>query len=261
MTVRKRNHTVLLALLLLAVLLIAKEANDNDPFTIIRNNLRDNKKTSMADPVILRINYLWVIPAGTAKLENKGEEEYLGKKVYHLSAKAWPLAIYSRFFEALAQADSYAAKAGYYTLKFTQSLTLPNKPKEEKEILYDQNNNFMELDGVKRVILPDTHDPLSAIFYIRSREMKEGRIIDININTNQKNYQLYAKVAEKKEYAFKSGKRTVWIVDGVVRRREKSPYHKTTLKMWLLDDAAKTPILIRAMTSIGPITARLSGTE
>lgn len=257
----KRNHPVLLTLLLVAALFIAKGINDNDPLTIIRYNRLDNKETSAPGALTLRVNYLWVIPVGTAKLENKGEEEYAGKKVYHLSARAWPLAFYSRFFKVIAEADSYADKAGLYALKFRQSLSLPDKPKDEKEIIYNQDKNFMELDGVKRVILPNTHDPLSAIFYIRSLELTAGQVIDININTNQKNYQLYAKVTGRKEYAFKSGKRAVWMLEGVVRRRDKNPYHKTALKVWLLDDEARTPLLIRTMTSIGPITARLAGGE
>ncbi|MFA5356537.1 MAG: DUF3108 domain-containing protein [Candidatus Omnitrophota bacterium] len=256
--IKKRKHYFLIVALLFLFVIIAKGAYDNRPFTIIKNNRLTDRKIGIADTISLRVNYLWVIPVGVARLENKGEEQYGNKRVYHLCANARLLGFYSRFFDLLAQADSYVDKARLHTLRFTQTLIRPNKPKEEKEILYDQEKNFMELEGAKRVILPDTHDPLSAIFSIRNQELNVGKVIDININTNQKNYRLYATVTGREEYLLKSEKAGVWVIEGTVKRREKNPYHRTTLKLWLMDDAAKTPVLIKAMTNAGPITARLS---
>ncbi len=205
------------------------------------------------------VDFQGIIPAGSARFENKGEELYQDIKVYHLSGRAYPLDFYTRFFNARAQVDSYVDADKLYTLKFKQSFILPNKTKQEKEILYDQDRNFMELKGIKRQILPDTQDPLSAIFYIQHQDLKLGKVIDININTNQKNYQFYAKVIARQEYTLETKKIGVWVLEGVVRRRDKNPYHKTTLKLWVLDNPTKIPILIKTMSNIGQVTARLTG--
>jgi len=240
---------------------VLKEINDNSPGNIIRHNRLQNNLPDNKDVVVLRVNFQGLIPAGEAVLENKGEELYAGKKVYHLSAKAVVLPFYSKIYNVRAEADSYIDPYKLYTLKFTQTLILPNKPRDEKVILYDQEKNFMELKGVKRQILPGTQDPLSAIFFLRHQKLGLGKEFDLNINTNQKNYQLYAKVTEKEVYTLGSKEVNVWVMDAIIRRRDKNPYHKTTMRLWLLDNPAKTPLLIKVMSNVGLVTARLVSTE
>lgn len=248
-------------LLVSVILYVAKESSSNSPVSIIRYNGLENESSADSNILVFRVNYLGLIPAGQARLENKGIEFYQGRSVYHLSAEAKPLDFYSKFFKAQAQADSYVDSDKLYTLKFEQILMPPNNPEDKKEILYDQENNFMELRGVKRHILPGTHDPLSAIFYIRHQNLEIGKVFDININTNQKNYQLYAKVIGREEYALGAKRVGVWVLEGIIRRRDKNPYHKTTMKLWLLDNPSKIPVLIKTMTNIGLITTRLTEVE
>jgi len=221
--------SVFTILLLCVILCVFKESGSNRPLSIIRGNGLENESSADSNILVFRVNYLGMIPAGEARLENKGIEFYQGRSVYHLSAQANPLNFYSKFFKAQAQTDSYIDADKLCTLKFEQILLLPNKPEDKKEILYDQNNNFMELRGVRRHILPGTQDPLSAIFYIRHQNLEIGKVFDININTNQKNYQLYAKVIGREEYALRTKKVGVWVVEGVLRRRDKSRRRKPNL--------------------------------
>lgn len=258
---RKIILSVFTFFLLPAILYVFKESSSNSPLSIIRGNGLESESSADSNILVFKVNYLGLIPAGQARLENKGVEFYQGRSVFHLSAKANPLNFYSKFFKAQAEAHSYIDCDKLYTLKFEQILMPPNKPEDKKEILYDQNNNFMELKGVRRHILPGTQDPLSAIFYIRHQNLEIGKAFDININTNQKNYQLYAKVIGREEYALGAKRVGVWVLEGVIRRRDKNHYHKTTMKLWLLDNPSKIPVLIKTMTNIGPITARLSAVE
>ncbi|MFH1888575.1 MAG: DUF3108 domain-containing protein [Candidatus Omnitrophota bacterium] len=258
---KRRVFPVFLFLLFIVVIFAVKQINDNNPLVIIRHNGLGDKLSNDGNDLTFLVSYMGLIPAGEARLENRGEELYQGKQVYHLSAQAYLSGFYSKFFDLRAQIDSYLDKKGLYSLKFTQRLIVPNKPDDEKEVLYDQAQNFMELRGVKRKILPATQDPLSAIFYIRNQDLKIGKIFDININTNQKNYQFYAEVIARQEYTLASGKIGVWILKGSVHRRDKNIYHKTALKLWLLDNPSKIPVLVKAMTNGGQITSRLSATE
>jgi len=259
--IKKIALSIGILFLLVIVLFALNEIRNNNPLTIIKYNKLQDKLSADSNIFAFRVNFQGLIPAGHAILENKGEESYQGKKVYHLSAKASPLGFYTRFFKAGVQVDSYVDAAKLYTLKFQQSLDLPDKNKDKKVVLYDQDKNFMELNGVKRQIMPQTQDPLSAIFYIQHQEFELGKVFDLNINTNQKNYQLYAMVVRREEYALEGKKIGVWVLEGTIRRRDKNPYHKTTMKMWLLDNPSKTPIFIKTMTNIGQVTARLSGVE
>ncbi len=245
-------------ILLLAVGSVAfREISSNNPLSIIKHNNLQNKLSAKSDNFTFMVDFQGLIPAGSARFENKGEELYHGIRVCHLSAIAYPLDFYARFFNARVQVDSYVDADKLHTLKFKQTSILPNKARQEKEVLYDQGNNFMELKGIKRQILPDTQDPLSAIFYIQHQDFKLGKVMDININTNQKNYQFYAKVIGREEYTLEAKKIGVWVLTGIIRRRDKNPYHKTTMKLWLLDNPSKSPLLIKTMSSIGQVTARL----
>lgn len=251
-----------LAIFLVTIaLFVSMEIGKNNLVSIIRHNKLQNKISADGNSLVFRVCYLGLFPAGQARLENKGEELYQGKKTYHLSAKAYPLNFLSGMFNVQARVDSYIDAGKLHTLKFTQRLTLPNKPKDDKEVLYDQDKNYMQLEGIRRHILPNTQDPLSAIFYIRHQNLELGKVFDLNINTNQKNYQLYAKVIGRQEYTLKTEKVMVWVLEAIIRRRDKNPYHKTTMKLWLLDDSFKTPIFIKAMTNIGQVTARLISVE
>lgn len=258
----KKIAILISAIVLSAISLFAfREMAGNSPSNIIKHSRLQDKLPAKGNTLIFRVNYLGLIPSGLARLEDKGEELYQGRRVSHLSAHVRPLSIYSGFFNGWAEAHSYIDTDKLCTLKFMHRLILPNKPEKEKEIFYDQENNFMELKGVKRKILPGTQDGLSAIFYIRRQEIGLGKTFDLNINTNQKNYQLYIKVVKREEYILGKTRVGAWVLDVVIRRRDKNPYHRTTMKIWILDNPSKIPILIKAMTNVGPITARLTDVE
>lgn len=258
---KQASRTVLAIFLCIIVFFVLRQVNDNSPFSIIRRNKLQDKSAPEMNSLVFRVNFLGFIPAGEARLEEGKEEYYGGRRVYHLSASAKPLDFLLKVFKASAKVDSYVDADKLYTLKFTQSLTLPNKPKEIKEVFYDQERNLMELKGVKRQILSRTQDPLSSIFYIRHQDFELGKAFDMNINTNQKNYQLYAKVVAREERTWGDDKIGVWVLDGIIRRRDKNPYHKSTMKIWVMDNPEKTPLLIKVVSSAGPITARLIEAE
>ncbi|MDD4938547.1 MAG: DUF3108 domain-containing protein [Candidatus Omnitrophica bacterium] len=248
-------------LLSAAIILCAfNEASKNNPASIIKDNNLHDKLSQDPRKIVLLVNLFGLIPAAEATFEDRGIELYEGREVIHLSGYARPLNFIRKFFNARAEADSYMDKDKLHALRFRQKIIRPNKA-DEREIFYNQKDNFMEAEGVKRQILPDTHDPFSAIFYLRKQPLRVGSALDLNINTNQKNYQFLVKVTKREEYSIGSKKIGVWVLEAVVRRRDNNPYHKTTIKFWLLDNPSKTPILFKAMTNVGQVTARLTAIE
>jgi hypothetical protein len=184
-------------------------------------------------------------------------ELFQGKEVYHLTAEARATGLISRFLNARVQIDSIVDKNRMRSLRFTQIMEMLDKPKDERVIIYDQENNIMELRGVKRSILPDTRDPLSAMLYIQNQDFQPGKEFDINLNTNQKNYRLYLKVIKREEYVINGSKTGAWVLEGDIRRRDKNPRHSLTITVWVLDSPYKVPFLLKVTTNIGPITAWL----
>ncbi|MFZ5801012.1 MAG: DUF3108 domain-containing protein, partial [Candidatus Omnitrophota bacterium] len=135
-----------------------------------------------------------------------------------------------------------------------------NKPADDREIFYDQRRKLMRYKGPRgredRVIDENTHDPLSAIYYIRLKPLKAGEEIRLNINTNQKNYILEGRVISQKSVKVGAGLYELSLVEAAVKRKDKGPRHQFGLKIWFLErEGKRTPVLIRAMTNIGPIVA------
>jgi len=70
----------------------------------------------------------------------------------------------------------------------------------------------------------------------------------MNINTNQKNYILKGR-ATPKEMLIKGKAYKTVILEASISRRDKNPYHKSSIKMVLLRGKENTPILIKVFAS------------
>ena len=245
-------------LILLAVVVIFSvvEIAKDSPESILKGIIK--KGPLEGDAFKFKAKFLGVVTAGSAVISNEGKEAFEEKEVYHLSARGQSANWISPFFKAEALCDSYTEKNKLHSLLFKMHIVLSDHPTEDKIISYDQENLIMDTGEERRQILPNTHDPLSLMFYLRNQEFKLGKEFDLNINTNQKNYQFKTKIVDKVTYQAADKDIDVWIVKAEVKRRGKSKRNKSSVTMWLLDNQSKTPILFKVMTPIGPITIRLT---
>jgi hypothetical protein len=227
--------------------------NNNDPALIISGLA---KKEFRPGALKYKINLFGIIPMGDAVLGLARVEEYNGKKVYHLTAQAESLKIFSEFFNAHAVLDSYVDIEKLNPLLFKQRIAIAGKQDIVKEATYDQNNGIMSIAGVKRQILTDTQDPLSAIFNLRHMDLDRIREFELNINTNQKNYILKGTVSLQQVSVNKKIYKTA-LIKATIRRRDKNPYHQSALTMVLLREKENIPILIRVFASGMLINAKL----
>ena len=255
---KKKLKSVFLILVAVVFVLSLIQIIADSPSLIVKKleNKDLNSKT-----VVLKLKLLGVVPVGIAKIEELGVERFKGSRVYHIKATASMLPYFAKFFKAKAGADSYVDVKKLHSLRFLQHAETPGDYDYNREIIYDQRRKIMKIGDTEREILEDTQDPLSAIFYLRKQEFEVGKEFNVNINTNQKNYLLAAKVLSYKEISIGGEKNRLWLMNAEVKRRNKSRRHKTSVKIWFLDDETKTPILIRIMASGGLIKARLVGVE
>lgn len=253
----KRFFMVLLVLILCFVL---AALNNNRPKVIIGRLVDKNTQENELKYIV---NLLGVIPAGEAVFFNQAIEDYSeaqGRRVYHLSAKAQNLKLYSGFVKGAAILDSYLDEHSLDPLLFKQRLSISGKKEAVKEVFYDQGAHIMSIAGEKRQILAHTQDPLSAIFKIRKMDFEKVKEFEMNINTNQRNYLLKA-AARTEELVIKNKKYKIAIVDADIARRQKSPYHKTSMRMVLWQDRQNLPVYIRVFASGFLITCSLVDTE
>lgn len=232
------------------------QAKENDPRAILqktRLKLDDNPTQ-----LIFAVKFLGFLPLASAQINLVGEANFLNKDVLKVEALAQTIAQIEKYFYATAQIESLIDKDTGLSLKFTQKTKIKGKEDHEKIILYDQVKNTMLYKGEERVIMPNTQDPLSAIFYIRKQDLSVGKEFKIYFNTNQKIYLMKTKVLAKTAYEINGTNLPVWTVEAQIQRADGSPYHQTCLKFYLLDNPTKTLLLIKVFSGIGIISAPLT---
>ncbi len=245
---------ILMIFFIIALSLIFVNIYNNNPGVIISKLTRDGNMHS--GELIYAVNLFGIIPFGEATFFPHKTEDYKGGKVYHLSAQAQNANIFSKLRRVSATAESYVDIQSRNPVCFKQRLSMAGSEDRYKEVFYDQKNCVVSIAGVKRQILPDTQDPLSAIFHIRQMDFDKIKNFEISLNTNQKNYVLRAKV-KPRDIMIDNKVFKAYILEATISRRDKNPYHKSNIAMVLFKVEDNIPVFIKVFASGVFMTARL----
>lgn len=245
---------ILWVLLFIIVVLIFSTSYNRSLNKVISRLSREEFK--VPTQLKFRIYLLGLLPVGEAELNLDKRETYQEREVYHLQAEADTLDWFSSIFEASVSMDSWVDIRERYPVLFKQSLAISNKKDKQSEIIYDQKNGIMIIDGVKRKILTGTHDPLSLIFYIMQINLEKIKDLQMNINTNQKNY-LFSAAVFPQEKSIGNKKYKIATLKTDIRRRDKNPYHQSKLTVVLLKGKVNLPLIIKVFAGGFLVNARL----
>lgn len=245
---------ILLIFLIIILFLVFIAWKNSNPENIISELLK--KGDIKSGELRYKIYLLGVLPIGDAFLGDEKIEEYKGQKVYHLSATAQSLKIFSKFFSGSAILDSYVDMQQFNPMSFRQRLQVSGKKDIDREIIYDQKLGIMSISEVKRQIFPNTQDPLSAAFNIRRMDFDKIKEFEMNINTNQKNYILKGTTTQQ-DISINKKIYKIVLAKAEIKRRDKNPYHQSTITMVLLKEKGNIPILIKVFAGGVLINAKL----
>lgn len=224
----------------------------NNSSYLVLSKLPKNAKFSLGK-LTYRVYLFGLFPVAQAQINFENKKEYQGREVYYLSASAESLKIISNLFYASASSESYINIEDNNPVFFRQKIIVKGKADVVKEARYDQKNGIMIINDVKREILPNTQDALSAIFNLRRMDFNVIKDFEIVLNTNQKNYVLKG-VSELKD--------GLVLLKGDIRRKDKNnPYHRSQIGMVLLPEKGNLPVSIKVFASGILITAKLIKSE
>jgi len=247
----KRTLLVIITVGLLCFFIVR---NNNDPAAIV-SALAKNGPVKEGN-LVYRIYAFGILPVGYARINKETDETYNGSRAYHLSASAESANYLSAFVRATAQIDSYIDPQTHNPLAFKQEVSISNKKSVRKEITYDQQTGTMTMAGVKRQIMPDTQDALSAIYNIRAADFGKTKSLRMLLNTNQKNYLMEGKAATGEiKAAGKTFKLSFASLE--IKRHDGNPYHRSKLSIAMLKDYGNIPVLIKIFASGAMINAKL----
>ncbi len=211
------------------------------------------------------------IPAGEVTMEVR-EMRYRGHEVYSPLITMKAAKLFSFFCPAEVNIRSYLDARTLDSLRYEEH-TIMGRHTYERLTVYDQRNRLATYDAPvydrmgktiriykKKVrIPPHTQDMLSAFYYIRTQELKEGKILTINANERHKNYRVKIKVLRKEKVTVPAGTFLTWVIEPIsIQRLDKEKEgEKGTGLIYLSADERKLPVLMKAKTKLGSVTVQL----
>ena len=186
---------------------------------------------------------------GTATLSVEEVTTQNGRKVYHILATAESAALISKIYKVKDYISTYLDVEFLYPVRFE---------KEQREGGYrsDEYTDFDQERGMafyfsrlnhskKEYAIPEkVQDPLSCLYYFRLQDIDVGKSVFANVNADEKNYLVEAKVHNKGFIKIEGvGEWEAFMVEplpwfqGKITRRAKAT-------IWFSADEKRIPLLV-----------------
>jgi len=206
-----------------------------------------------------------IIPAGSGTLEiSRGNRE---NGLYHIVTTARSNAFIDTFYKVRNRIETdldlpRRSSDGY------QKIQREGRHHRNVSLVFDHTHRKVTLirnGKVKKILrVPSSiHDPLSAIYYLRTLKDLEGGPTILNVTDGKKTYRVLIKVLGKERVKTPLGFFNAIKIEPVVEDLELIFDKKKggRLLIWLTDDQEKVPIKLKSELAFGSIQALLTGVK
>jgi len=208
------------------------------------------------------------LDVGTVSLSVREIIQINNRQVYHIVATIDSIPIISKIYKVKDEISTYLDVEELYPVRF-------EKKQREGGYMTDEYTDFDQEkgkayyfsrlnDGKKEFDIPKkVQDPLSSLYYFRLQELDGGKSIFANVNMDENNYLLEAKIRKKGLVNIKGvGEWEAFMVEplpwfqGKIKRKAKAT-------IWLSADERRIPLLFTTsrIPLVGTITITLQKTE
>ncbi len=205
---------------------------------------------------------------GTVSLYVKEITELKGHQVYHIVGTAGSAPLISKIYKVRDEISTYIDTETLYPVRF-------EKRQREGGYMADEYTDFDQEkgkafyfsrlnDGKKEFDIPKkVLDPLSSLYYFRLQKLNGNKSVFANVNVDENNYLLEAKIRRKGIVNIKGvGQWKAFMVEplpwfqGKIRRKAKAT-------IWLSADERRIPLLVTTtrIPLVGAITITLQKIE
>jgi hypothetical protein len=208
-----------------------------------------------------RMTFLGVT-AGYARFTILGKTIIDGRQAWHLHVRGWTSQFLSVFYPVNNIMDYYLDVKTLAPLRID---TTKNEKKKFKDgiALYDQEkgeitywDRAMRNMEKKVEVVPDVHDPVSAVYYFRAREIGNPERVR-NMYAGRKMWQIASETIGTETIPDETGQPVETIVIKPVIRRDGKLESKGDIKLWMTNDARRVPIRIYAKIKFGTVVGQL----
>ena len=196
-----------------------------------------------------------LVYAGDATLEIRNIAVLDSIESYHIFSLARTNKAFDMVFKVRDHHESFMDYENLYSLRFEKHLR-EGKFRRDEIIDFDQKKHLAVYKDTKIKIPPNTHDFLTAFYYMRTISLIPGQAIFLANHSGKKNYPIYVKVLRKEKVSVPAGDFECVVIEPVLKTSSIFK-HQGKLTIWLTDDIAKMPVLLRSKVLVGSFEARL----
>lgn len=196
---------------------------------------------------------------GTAVLEVSEGVEVNGRKVHQISAVTNSNSFVDKFHKVRDRVDSFVYADNLASCRFKVHQE-EGRYRQDKEISFDYTKGTATYTvGEKTSYYPIpffVQDALSALYYLRTRELIIGKPFIIDVFEDKKLWQLEVQVLGRERISTPAGEFDTVLIkpllkfEGIFQR-------KGDLYVWLTDDNRKMPVRMKSKIKIGSVYAEL----
>lgn len=202
------------------------------------------------------------ISAGTATLGIPETVTERGYECYRIVSLAESNSFFSAFFTVRDVAESYLDTRELVPRRFEKRLR-EGGFRAHDIVLFDHDRHVALYPKRGDRLVPisvGAQDILSSLYYVRMMDLTVGRSTFIDNHADRKNYPLEIKVLRKERVEVPVGRFDCLVVEPVMRGAGLFS-HQGRLTVWLTDDAARIPVLMKSKIMVGSISAVLTDVD
>ncbi len=208
------------------------------------------------------ISWSNILRAGKAVMEVKKEEVPGEKTAYRCTSTAKSEGLVSKFYKVSDTIASVIDSQNVYSLAFHLNQRHGKRIKQ-REMTFDREKGMVSVmtDGQQATyaIPQEVQDPLSSIYYVRSRPDKDfdpAKPIIVNVHEDGKTWAVEVQTIGREKIKTPLGDfNTIKIK--TYPRYEGVFQNKGEIFIWLTDDARRIPVLMKSTITIGSIVSTL----
>ena len=221
-----------------------------------------NNPFQVGEKLTFNIGYEF-IPAGKSILSVDGFSKVDGRSVYRITSRTKSHRFFDPFFRVRDEITTYMDINTLQSIKFRKKL-------REGSYSYDYSVDFnpdkmtavsKSPKGTRLVKIPEfTLDVLSAMYFMRTLEMKVGSTKTVTVLDNDKLYPLDIKIIRRERISTIAGTFDCLVVipelksGGLFKNQGR-------ITVWVTDDHRKIPVLMKSKAIIGAIIVELEQVE
>jgi len=221
-----------------------------------------NNSFQVGEKLTFSIGYEF-IPAGKSILSVDGILELNGRSVYQITSRTRSYRFFDPFFKVRDEITTFIDTNTLQSIKFRKKL-------REGSYSYDYSVDFSpdsmsavskSPNGSLLVEIPEfTLDVLSAMYYMRTLDLKVGTTLTLTVLDNDKLYPLDIKIVRRERISTRAGTFDCLVV---IPELKSGGLFKNEgrITAWVTDDHRKIPVLMKSKAIIGAIIVELQDVE